>query len=113
MASYSVGVVQVVDASLVVAAAIRCRQLPAGQPLEEVDHLLSTGDARKRAVLPAQKEAGMEHHFDQEGGLSMCEAEACDALDALLVGHRNSSKMRGLGLRPDRPPRPPRPVLMR
>ena len=85
----------------------------AGQLLEEVDQLLSAGDARERAVLPAEKEAGVQHHFDQEGGLPIREAEAGDALDALLVGHRNSSKMRGLGLRPDRPPRPPRPVLMR
>ena len=63
--------------------------------------------------LPAEEEAGMQHHFDQEGSLALREAEGGNPPDALLVRHRNSSKMRGLGLRPDRPPRPPRPVLMR
>ena len=58
-------------------------------------------------------EWGLRYYVEKEGGLPMRESEAYDALDALLVGHRNSSKMRGLGLRPDRPPRPPRPVLMR
>ena len=106
-------VLQVIDTRLVVAAAIRCRELPCGQLLEEVDQLLPADDSGKSAVLAAQKETGMQHHFDQEGGLPVSEAECCDPRDALLVSHRNSSKMRGLGLRPDRPPRPPRPVLMR
>ena len=47
------------------------------------------------------------------GSVSLRKEGDLHSLDALLVGHRNSSKMRGLGLRPDRPPRPPRPVLMR
>jgi hypothetical protein len=35
----------------------------------------------------------MQHDFDQEGGLPLCEGECRDALEALIVGHRNSSKM--------------------
>ena len=45
-------VVQVKDAGLVVAAAVRCRELAARQFVEEVDQLLSAGDAREGAVLP-------------------------------------------------------------
>ena len=78
-------VVKVVDASLAVSAEVGRRQLSARQLLEEVDHLLPADDSGKRAVPAAQKETGMQHHFDQEGGLPVSEAECCDPLDALLV----------------------------
>jgi hypothetical protein len=105
--------VQVVDASLVVATEIRCRQPPVVSFSRKSTSFCPRAMRVNVHILPAEKEARVQHHFDQEGSLPMRESEAYDALDALLVRHRNSSKMRGLGLRPDRPPRPPRPVLMR
>ena len=106
-------VVQVVDARLAGAAQVGRHELATGELGEKVDQLLPADDARERTVLPAQKDAGMQHHLDQEGGLALRKSEVGDPRDPLLVGHRNSSTIRGFGLRPDRPPRPPIPALMR
>jgi hypothetical protein len=89
-------VVDVKDAGLVVPAPIGRCELAARQFVQEVDQLLTAGDARKRAVLATQEEAGVQHYLDQECSLALREAECGDPRDPLLVRHRNSSKMPGL-----------------
>src|SRR6476660_5760889 len=104
----------VVNAGLVVPAWIGRRIALGGQFLEEVGHLLAANDAGKRAILAPHTDTRMQHHEHEERRLTLGETQRRDRADTFGVRHpRNSSKMRGSGLRPEWPPRPPTPVSMR
>ena len=53
----------------------RGREPPDEQRLDEIVDLLSVRDAGERRVLPADEDAGVPHHSDQEMGLTVREAE--------------------------------------
>ena len=86
-----------------------------GEARQEVVGLLAVDDAREGAVLPLEEDAAVEHHRDQEAGLTLREPEGGHGLGALdrervdvprarrrREGHTNSSAKP-----PSRPP-PPR-----
>ena len=104
-------VVDVVQARLVMAARVRrgVRRAPAAP--KEVVHLPAVGDAGERAVVPAETDAGVQHHRHQEAGLALGEAvqprPAPTRSSQVIRGsprRRADRTARPRPLAPDRPP---------
>src|SRR3989442_11366105 len=98
----------VVDLGLVVSTRVSRGTVLGDKRVEEVPRLLSGDDAGIGAVLAAQTHARVQHHGDEESRLTLRESKPGDVRDALRGRHqRNSSAMRGSGVRRPPPPRVP------
>ncbi len=74
------------DSSPLLSPNHRGRSEPPGQELlDEVVHLLAMSDAREGAVLAADEYPGVQHHCNEETGLTIREAERRDRIDAIRV----------------------------
>ena len=98
----------VVHLGLVMSTRVGRGTAPRLECVEEVSRFLPSDDAGIGAVLAAQTDARMQHHGDEEPRLTLREPKPGDVGDALRGRHqRNSSAMRGSGVRRPPPPRVP------
>ena len=80
------------------------------QVMKEVAGHLAMHQARRHAILPFDADAGVQHHGDEEGRLTLGESETGEALHAIREGHsRSPSATPGSKARPPRRPPLPEP----
>src|SRR5712691_2273596 len=74
-------VVNVIDASAIVAARVRGGVPAADEVVEKLPRLLPVNDAGERGVLAQQAHAGVQHHGHEEPRLALSETELDDGFD--------------------------------